>query len=453
MITVVKLGGTSVGDSKGFRNAVSIITGVAETSNVVVVVSAMSGVSNKLSEIVETTDKSTADIENLISDLRSKHFEAIDSILTIKRESVKLLINGRLDELSDLLANYMSGNIEAHDKYRIMSFGEKLSAPILSGAVSEVRPSTFHYGDDGLIFTDGYFKNAECLTAETEAALRKRLIPELEAGIIPVLTGFIGSTLDGRTTTLGRGSSDYIASIVGASLGAEEIQIWTDVDGVLTADPRIVADARLLDRISYSEANEMAYFGSKVLHPKTIAPATQKKIPIRIKNSRNPESPGTLIIDRVERTKGIPTAITCKKDIILIDLHSTAMLAAYGYLASIFEVFRNFRVSVDMISTTEVSVSLTIDNLHEKVLEPVVEELAKFARVRAMKNKSLICVIGEGLKSAPGRTGRIFNCLGEHGININCVSMGALEMNVSFVVDSSVTDRAVQLLHHEFFSD
>jgi aspartate kinase len=453
MITIVKLGGTSVGDSQSIKNAVSIITGIARTSMVVVVVSAMAGVSNELSDMIESTSNGAAEIEQFISKLRARHSSVIDSTVLKENKTVKSVIENLLIELSELLLKLFSGTFETHVKYSIMSMGEKLSAPVLSAAINEVQPSSYHYGDDRLVFTDSYFKSANCLTIETEMALKARLLPEVENGIIPVLTGFIGCTVDGRTTTLGRGSSDYLASIVGAALNAAEIQIWTDVDGILTADPRVVEGASLIDKISYSEAYEIAYFGAKVLHPKTITPAVQKKIPIRIKNSRNPDSPGTLIISKVERTTGKPTAITCKKDIILIDLHSTAMVAAYGYLAGIFEVFKTFSISVDMISTTEVSVSLTIDNLHKGSLEPVLEELGKFARVRAMKNKALICVIGEGLKSSPGLTGRIFSCLGDNGININCISMGASEMNISFVVDNSETDRAIRILHEALFSE
>ena len=451
MVIVVKLGGTSVGSGEAIRNAATIVTDIASKSGVIVVVSAMSGVSNGLVNMVETVPKSGEEIDEFISGLRDRHLRAISETVKAQREQIASKIESLLSGLKASLELFHSGDAETHEKYNILAYGEKLSAPILSGAINDITPSSYHFGDDHIICTDTDFKSATPLMAETESALRNMLLPEVEKGIIPVLTGFIGCTPDGRTTTLGRGSSDFVASIVGRAIDAEEIQIWTDVDGIMTAEPRIVPKARLIDTISYAEANELAYFGAKVLHPKTTAPAIQKNIPVRIKNSRNPQCPGTLIIGNVNREPGKPTAITHKKDIILIDIHSTAMFAAYGYLASIFEVFKKFSVSVDMISTTEVSVSMTIDSFYKGMLEPVVEELGKFARVRMMRDKALICVIGEGLKSSPGLTGTIFSCLGEHGININCISQGALEMNLSFVVNASEADRAVQLLHEKLF--
>lgn len=452
MLIVTKFGGTSVGDADAIKRAASIITDLAKDSRVIVVVSAMAGVSDSLLDMVSGEKKDPAEIDSFIKSLGNKHLEAVDQSEIPDASNVTEKINKLLDNLRKDLEHLYSGSSETHEKYTILGYGEKLSATILTAVINARRPASCHFGDDNLIITDNYFRDASPIMPETEPAIRGTLIPVLENDVIPVITGYIGTTRDGRTTTLGRGSSDYIASVIGAVLDADEIQIWTDVDGVLTADPGIVPDARLLDRISYMEANELAYYGAKVLHPNTISPAVMKNIPIRIKNSTNPDSPGTLITDKVEVTPALPTAITSKKDVILIDVNSAAMVDAFGYLSRIFDVFRKFNVSVDMVSTTEISVSVTIDKFYSGKLEPVIEELGKIARVRVMKDKALICVIGEGLESAAGLTGRVFSAMGEMGVNIYCISMGALEMNVSFVVDLEVADDVIRTLHEMFFS-
>ena len=450
---IVKLGGTSIKSGAHIKSAAESIAGMKNNNGIVVVVSAMAGVSDALVKAAESGFKSKRMIDEFIRELKDKHSKACETALTQSKSSVLGVINSQLKLLKDALVGIHTTGLETHEKYWVIAFGEKLSAPILSGAIADITPSTCHYGDDGLIITDNYFRNAKPLMQPTEVAARERLLPELEKGIIPVVTGFMGCTIDNRSTTLGRGSSDYIASILGSVLDAEEIQIWTDVDGMLTANPHIVKNPELIREISYNEAAEIAYFGAKVLHPKTISPAVLKNIPIRIINSAKPDSPGTLIVRSVERPIGNPTAITAKKDIVLIDLHSTVMLDAHGFLSGIFDVFKQFSVSVDMVSTTEVSVSLTIDRLHEDRLEPVVEELGKIARVKFVKEKALVCVIGEGMKSAPGLIGCIFACLGENKINVNCISMGASETNLSFVIENDDADNAIRLLHDRFFGE
>lgn len=451
MVIIVKLGGTSVGSGKLIKSAAGTIAKISENNRIAVVVSAMSGVSDALVRAAESGFKSKRKIEEFIKELESKHLSACNAALDKSKDEVLKAVQVQLKRLKDALIGIHTAGLETHEKYWVIAFGEKLVAPILSAAISEMKPSTYHYGDSGLILTDNYFKSATALMQQTTAAVRNKLLPEMAAGTIPVITGFMGCTEDGRTTTLGRGSSDYIASILGVALDADEIQIWTDVDGMLTGDPCIVKNPALIKEISYNEAGEMAHFGAKVLHPKTIAPAVSREIPIRILNSRNPDGPGTLIVKSVERTPGKPTAITSKKGIVLIDLHSTAMLDAHGFLARIFDVFEQFGVSVDMVSTTEVSVSLTVDKIYEDRLEPVVEELGKIARIKVVKDKALVCVIGEGMKSAPGLIGQVFSCLGENGINVNCISMGALEMNLSFVIENSDADKAFTALHEFYF--
>jgi aspartate kinase len=450
MTTVLKFGGTSVGDGETIRELVSVVRKTAEDGSVAVVVSAMSGVSNSLLSAADSAPSwGEAEINDFAGSLRRRHIEASEIAVAKNRDALIEAIDKVIGDLRDTLPSLRSRTVTPESIAKIAAYGEKLSAPIVSAAIADWIPSEYHYGDDCLIITDDNFLNAEPLMTATRKAVRKKLIPQLEGNTIPVVTGFMGCNRSGQTTILGRGSSDHISAILGACLDAREVQIWTDVDGLLTADPKIVESAKLIKRISFNEASELAYFGAKVLHPKTVLPAMQKDIPIRILNLRNRQCPGTLIVNTIGEPEHVVTAITVKKGITLIEILSTKMLAAYGFLARIFGVFAKYKVSVDMLSTTEVSVSLTIDQGYEGEVESFIDDIRKIANVEVMRDKALVCVIGEGMKSVPGIAGRIFSCLGANGINVKCISQGALQINISFVVDSSEADRAVRLLHDE----
>ncbi len=452
MITVLKFGGTCVGNGANIKATAAVVRKAAERSRVAVVVSAMSGVSSSLLNAVESAPQNSRDaIRDFVEGLRKRHIEACEVATPDGAPAIIDLINCRLDGLTETLLEVHERGLSAGTKDMVAAIGEKLSAPIVSGAIAGSIPSEYYYGDDGLIITDDNFMHAEPLMELTGCAIRERLLPTLERGIVPVITGFMGCTRDGRTTILGRGSSDYISAILGACLDADEIQIWTDVDGLLSANPEVVDNPRLIERISFNEASEMAYFGAEVLHPKTLLPAMQKNIPIRTLNLMNPGSGGTLILKTIEKQDRIVTGVTAKRGITLVEIISTKMLEAYGFLSRIFEIFSKYGVSIDMVSTTEVSVSLTIDRGYEWKLDAVVEELQTFARVKVLKDRALVCVIGEGMKSVPGIAGRIFSCMGKNNINVECISQGALEINISFVIDNSEADRAVKLLHGEFF--
>ncbi len=297
------------------------------------------------------------------------------------------------------------------------------------------------------MITDDQFTAATPLFDRIAQETTTRVLPLIQSGKIVVTQGFVGSTAKGITTTLGRGGSDYSAAIIGAALGAEEIQIWTDVDGVLTADPRIAPAAKKLKVISFREASELAYFGAKVLHPSTILPAVEKNIPVIVLNSKRPQSTGTRIVANPPKSNAAVKSIASKKGITVINIQSSRMLMAYGFLASIFSVFQKHKTAVDLVSTSEVAVSLTIDNTSR--LEQIVADLRGFAEVAVLENKAIVCVVGEQMRSTAGIADRVFRALND--IPVVMISQGASEINMSIVIDEDAVTQAVQQLHKEFF--
>jgi len=283
---------------------------------------------------------------------------------------------------------------------------------------------------------------------ETTTAAARTVRPLVDERVVPVLPGFIGSTRKGVATTLGRGGSDWSAAVIGAALGAEEIQIWTDVDGMMTVDPRVVPSARVIPEVSFDEAAELAYFGAKVLHPATIKPAVERGIPVRILNSLNPAAPGTLIAGRLEGAeRGEPRAIAFKKGIAVILIAQPRMLMAYGFVARVFEVFDRHRTPVDLIATSEVSISLTVDD--PQAAPAVQEELASLGDVKVLGAMAIVSIVGRGFIRQPGLAARVFQALRE--VNVVMISFGASDVNLSFVVAETDAERAVRLLHREFF--
>jgi aspartate kinase len=283
----------------------------------------------------------------------------------------------------------------------------------------------------------------------TCARSRDLIGTELGAGRVPVLGGFIGATANGVTTTLGRGGSDYSAAIFGACLGMDEIQIWTDVDGMLTADPRVVAEPRLVPQLSFAEASELAYFGAKVLHPSTILPAVAKNIPVRILNSRRPDVTGTRITAEGRSSNGQLTALACKRSVTVIDITSTRMLMAHGFLRRLFEVFERFRTSVDVVTTSEVSVSVTVDNTRR--LDDIVRNLRKFADVACEPDMAIVCAVGENLRADPALFARAVTSLDR--IPLRLVSQAASRRNITFVLRDSDVPEAMGRLHDQFFGN
>jgi aspartate kinase len=331
----------------------------------------------------------------------------------------------------------------------VAATGELLSSRIVAEALVHAGlPGQWVDARLAIITSDDYTR-AVPLMRETTAALRAVVSPVIDAGRIPVLGGFVGATLQGHTATLGRGGSDYSAAIVGAGVGASEIQIWTDVDGMLTADPRIIPQPRLVPKLSFAEAAELAYFGAKVLHPSTIHPAVERNIPVRILNARKPDGTGTLITaDAVSSDANQLTAMAAKRDITVVDITSDRMLMAYGFLRRVFEVFERFQTAVDVVTTSEVSVSVTVDN--RRHLDAIVEALSEFAEVVVEPEMALLCVVGDCLRSDPAIAARVVGVLEE--VPLRMISQAASRRNITVIMRQADLSHAMHRLHQEFFT-
>lgn len=447
---VQKFGGTSVENAAALERAIDIIVREKERQPIVVL-SAIAGATNALLQAAHSSlSGKLSDAHVGLNDLLERHVAILENLLT-KRSNVQSLvffIRKKFEELKILCQGIaILGELTNRSLDNIASLGEILSTRILSETMKERGYNVELVDVRQFMITDNQFSQAVPLFDEINKRSKEILSPILREKKIIVTQGFIGSTAQGVMTTLGRGGSDFSAAIIGASLDAEEIQIWTDVDGILTADPRIVPAARKIKVISFQEASELAYFGAKVLHPSTILPAVSKNIPVVVLNSKNPQSTGTRIVSKPPRQDISVKSIASKKEITVINIQSSRMLMAYGFLESIFSVFSRHRTSVDLVSTSEVAVSLTIDNTSQ--LEKVVTDLKSFAEVAVYPNKAILCIVGEQLHLTVGVADRIFRALGD--INVMMITQGASEINMSLVIDESRVAEAVRRLHNEFF--
>lgn len=443
---VLKFGGTSVEDGAAFER-VSDIVRAHDGPRPVVVVSAMSGMTDALFTSVANAAAADADGALVRLDPQlGRHREVARHLLT--SEAAEAFV-AELDRARHALAERL-GRIAREPGARaelqdaVVAQGECLSAALLS-AVLVGRGLPARYVDAGrCIVTDAVHGRAAApLFPETEHRTRATLGPLLADGAVPVLGGYLAATASGATTTLGRGGSDYSAALVGAALDASEIQIWSDVSGVLTADPRLVTAARTIPRLSYAEAAELAYFGAKVLHPRTIQPARDRGIPVRICNSRKPDEPGTLVTAEADVWPDAVKAIAHKTGITIVQITSARMLGAYGFLRALFEIFDRHRTPVDVVSTSEVSVSLTVEN--GDALPAILEELRRLGEVSVEHSRAIVCVVGEGLRTTPGIAARIFQTIPD--INVLLISQGASRLNLTFVVDEAHAVDAVVRLH------
>ncbi len=447
--TVMKFGGTSVEDARAFERVAGIVKAKRDAQPVVVV-SAMSRFTDALLESVERA--ATGDAQEATSGLDTqfdRHMEVARELAGAKAlTGFWSVIEQARREMANLLRIVAQHPVTRPPlEAEIVSYGEQLSAQLLVVVLAARRIPAQYVDARECIVTDDEYGNAAPLDEETEGRTRAQLLPIIKAGKIPVLGGFIASSLKGATTTLGRGGSDYTAALVGAILNAREIEIWTDVTGVLTADPRIVREARTIPRLSYSEAAELAYFGAKVLHPKTIQPAVERRIPVRICNSRAPEEDGTLVCSQREAAPLTVKAIAHKTNITVVQITSGRMLGAYGFLHAIFEIFDRHRTAVDVVTTSEVSVSLSLDDA--TTLPLIIPELQKLGTVETEERRAIVCVVGEGLRATPGIAALVFNAIGD--INVSLVSLGASSVNLTFAVDDEHAAEVVARLHHQFF--
>ncbi|HLD18678.1 MAG TPA: lysine-sensitive aspartokinase 3 [Candidatus Nanoarchaeia archaeon] len=436
---VMKFGGTSVGSAERLKTVVHLIKEKQE-DRPVVVLSAVSKMTDALIAAAYSAVHGKSDTDAI----EQRHIEILDE-LGIDSSTMKPYFKELNNELQHI-SGFARLTPQLLDS--VVSYGERLSVRMFSLYANSQGLSTravdaFEIG----MLTDNRFGKSEVLP-EAYAELNKNLTVLLNEGKIPIITGYIGKSKGGQITTLGRGGSDYSAAIIGAAIRAKEIQIWTDVNGVMTADPKIVPQAKTVELVSFDEASELSYFGAKVLHPKTLLPAMSHDIPVRVLNTFDPHNPGTKIVRHVANGKMIK-AIASKKGVTLITIKSTRMLLAHGFLHRVFKVFDDKEVSVDMIATSEVSVSLTLDR--GKDIEGVIKELQHFSEVRLEHNKASVSLVGEEIKGDTAIAQKIFNTLINEHIPVEMISQGASEISFGFVVDNSRADDAVRALHKTFF--
>jgi aspartate kinase len=452
-LVVMKFGGTSVEDAAAIRRTTDIVAGrVARGLQPVVIVSAMARVTDQLLNAAATAgrgDKSGALASSVA--LRARHHQASGELIPPPELTpITNFIDEHFDALDELLRGLAAvGELTPRTTDIVASYGERLSSYMVAAAFSAFGIAASHVDARDCIITDAQHMKAIPQDDLIAARLRQHVLPLAQAGRVAVLGGFIGSTPEGVTTTLGRGGSDFSAALIGGGLHAEAIEIWTDVNGIMTTDPRICPDALRVRTISFDEASELAYFGAKVLHPATILPAVEKNIPVLVLNSRDAQNEGTRITALAPHCRSPFKSIAAKKRLTIIDIVANRMLMSHGYLKAVFEVFDRHKCSVDMVSTSEVSVSLTVDS-NERLPE-IAADLRKFADVKYEGRKALICMVGENIRGQNGIAAQVFGALTH--INLRMISQGASEINMSFMIEEDDVEEAIRSLHSVFFAD
>jgi len=445
---VVKFGGTSVADADAIRRGAEIVRGRL-SRHPVVVVSALAGTTNALIALAEQAAKGhLIGAMSAVEGIRTRHLREADTLLGAAGMEVASEISALCDELAALAeALSVLGDLTPRSLDAISAFGEQLSSLLVVAAYEAMGLPAVHLDARDVMVTDGTFGRAEPQPDAIAAAARTHLMPLLRDGKVPVLGGFIGAMPTTRiTTTLGRGGSDYSASLLGAALKAEAIEIWTDVDGMLTADPRVVQDARLIDRIGFEEASELASFGAKVLHPYTIAPAVRLGIPVVVLNSRRPDGTGTLITFDAPRRP--VTAIAGKEKVTLVKVRSPRMLLTEGFMRTLFAIFERHRTSVDVVATSEVSVSVTMDDATR--LEAIVGELRELGDVAIERSRGIVSVVGAELSRNPAVMAAAIAAL--DGAGVHMLSLSATGINLTVVVDGDQVTPVIRRLHDIFFA-
>jgi aspartate kinase len=447
----MKFGGTSVADPDAINRLIGIVRQQqAKTKSApLVVVSALSGVTDKLVAIAQLAEDGAVDTAAAeVRALLDRHVSVATTVTSASRASLLADVRRESDELNGLVhALSVLREVSPRSRDAVHAVGEVISSRIVAAAFADHGIASSWVDARTVLITDAEHNAAAPDMMETCDRVRERVAPLLAAGKVVVLGGFIGATASGITSTLGRGGSDYSAAIFGSCLDVDEIQIWTDVDGMLTADPRIVPQPHLVPQLSFAEASELAYFGAKVLHPSTILPAVAKNIPVRILNARRPENSGTLITAEARHADGRLTALACKRDVTVIDITSTRMLMAHGFLRRLFEVFERFKTAVDVVTTSEVSVSVTVDDTRR--LEAILDNLHNFAEASCEREMAIICAVGENLRADSTLFGRAVTSL--ERIPLRLVSQAGSRRNVTFVLRDADVPHAMMRLHEAFF--
>ena len=446
---VMKFGGTSVMDAEAIDRACQIVRGRLGRKPIVVV-SAMAKVTDTLLAMGRAAGAGDRDQAlELSRRLRERHYNTAGELLgTGLFTQFHTDLEEEFNTLDELLRGIAAvGELTPRTSDYVVSYGERLSSKICTAAFSARGVNTTLVDARDVMITDAQHTKAVPQVQEIEDRAKQFIKPVVDARRVPILGGFIGATKAGVQTTIGRGGSDYSAALFGAALNADAIEIWTDVDGMMTTDPNICPDAHRIKVISFEEAAELAYFGAKVLHPATVLPAVQKDIPVWILNSRNPKCEGTLIVARAPKSNSIFKAIAAKKRITIVDVVATRMLMAHGYLRRIFEIFDKHRCAVDVVSTSEVSVSLTVDS--NEAIPDIAADLESFADVKYTGRQAIVCLVGENIREKSGVAAQVFTALED--INVRMISQGASEINITFVIDEDRVPEAVRRLHKRFF--
>jgi len=457
----MKFGGTSVGSADAITNVVAITKReVAAGHQVAIVVSAMSRVTDGLLNIIQMAE--SGDKWGYLSEvqkIRERHDETVYALIPPgkSRDALALSLSKLLDEVVEIChaVNILS---EASPRIRdaVVSYGERLSARLVAAALAENGLNGKAYDATQFVITDDHFGSAAPMWAETERRIRDNLLPQIQAGVVPVLTGFIGATKDGAITTLGRGGSDFSGAIFAAYTRSDELVIWTDVDGVMTTDPRIDRRAKVLDRVSYTEVGELAYYGAKVLHPKTVQPVLDLEVPIRVRNTFNYDHPGTLITAQSEAASTVIKAVTAVRNVSLLTVSGRGMIGVPGIAGRVFTAAARAKTSVLMFSqsSSEQAMCLVIsDDMAQAAKEAIEDELKQEIARRNVEsvilqpNIAIVTAVGSGMRGTPGVAGRVFGAMGDKRINVLMIAQGSSECSISFIVDESELKDAVYTLH------
>ncbi|MBU1107749.1 MAG: aspartate kinase [Candidatus Riflebacteria bacterium] len=440
---IMKFGGSSLANAERIRHVVDIIK-MHIDEKPLIVASAMGDTTDNLLEAVDRALSGKV----CIKEIRKLHLATAEE-LEVNTDAIKELF----DELKNLLSGIsLIKEFSPRTKDYLVSFGERLSVRIVAGYLNRIGLEAKFFDAWDIGFTSTAVHNDGEILDESFAKINESLGHlENNYAFTPIITGFIAKNKNGNITTLGRGGSDLTASVLGAALHAKEIQVWKDVDGILTTDPRIVKHAQPVKNISFEEATELAYFGAKVLHPRSIVPAMSRKIPVRVKNSYNPTHPGTLILSRLDDKDEMLRVLTFKKNVTVVDIVSTRMLGQYGFLAKVFQIFDEQKISVDMLATSEVSISVTLDNKGNGI-EGLKSELEKIANVNIKTGKTMITMVGN-VKRSSEILERTFDVLNAGNINVQMISQGASKVNISFIIDDDEADPCIRELHKAFFEN
>ncbi len=462
----MKFGGTSVGSAESHRQTADIILEQAQHwDRLAVVISAIRGVTDALISGARTAASGDGQTYRaIVSDLRVRHYRVVDELLTAAAERAKVLasVDEYLDEFATLCHSvHVLGELTPRALDTISSLGERINARILAALLRQRGAQSEAVDATEVIVTDATFQNAAPLLAQTRARVAERLSPMMSAGVIPIVTGFMGATEQGVTTTLGRGGSDYSGAILGAALDADEVWIWTDVDGVMSADPRMVPNARVIPVLSAAEISELAYFGAKVLHPQTIRPVIEQNIPLWVKNTFNPACPGTQIVKETATTDGTVKAVTAIKGLSMVNVEGRGMMGVPGIAARTFAAVASQGASVLMISqaSSEQSICFIIPTDAVVGVTAALEatftlELSRhdIERIWAMNDMVIVTAVGAGMRGTPGVAARIFGALGRAAINVIAIAQGSSECGISLVVASDDAAEAVRAIHAEFIN-